>query len=68
MFMSRVGKVAVVVVEKVIITIIGDFVSLNPKKQAYLCSNEAQSIFVDKNLYCVCQAGNRRSPTISQKI
>ena len=32
MFMSRVGQVAVVVVEKVIITIIGNFVSLNPKK------------------------------------
>ena len=31
--MSRVGKVAVVVVEKVIITIIGNFVSLNPKNK-----------------------------------
>ena len=33
MFISRVGKIAVVVVvEKLIITIIGNFVSLNKKK------------------------------------
>ena len=33
MFMSRVGKVAVVVVEKLIITVVGNFVTLNPKNK-----------------------------------
>ena len=33
MFMSRVGKVAVVVVEKLIITVVRNFVTLNSKNK-----------------------------------